>query len=83
MWTNSPEGPCPASACCQGEKTVTWASPFWVLETRIFIFTALTTLHSLDHSTPCSENFYDTLVCSISTTLSSWYSNSVQVAPAL
>ena len=61
MWTNSPEGPCPASACCQGEKTVTWASPFWVLETRFFIFTALTTLHSLDHSTPCSENFYDTL----------------------
>lgn len=61
MWTNSPEGPCPASACCQGEKKVTWASPFWVLDTRLSIFTAPTTLHSLDHSTPCSENLCGTL----------------------
>lgn len=61
MWTNSPEGPCPASACCQGERKVTWASPFWVLDTRLFIFSGPTALHSLDHSTPCSENLCGTL----------------------
>lgn len=60
MWTNSPEGPCPASACCQGEKKVTWASPFWVLETRLYIYCIhRPTLTGPQH--PCSENFYDTL----------------------
>lgn len=60
LWTNSPEGSCPAPACCQGEK-FTWASPFWALETSLLIFTIPTSLHSLHHSTPCSGAFYGSL----------------------